>query len=82
MKDANKKLIRTLPIRDLTNTEIMTLQRDPLVLRAPGALTNFMSEKAQTLTIVLTIARLKKGNPNLDLENYNKLLSIHGIYFL
>lgn len=67
-KDGKEELIETLPAMDLTNEQFMMLQRDPEILKAFGTLTDFMSPKSQNFTIAVTIRRLKKGDPKLDLD--------------
>lgn len=62
------KLVKTLPAVDLTTTEQQMAQRDPLVKNASGKFTDFLSVKAQNLTLVITVDRLRKGNPDLKMN--------------
>ena len=66
-KNEKGEIIEELPAMDLTNEEFMRHQRDPLVLQAVGSMTDFMSLKSQTFTLVITVARLIKGDPGLKL---------------
>ena len=63
----NGKPVKKLPVKDLTGDEWMIHQRSPLVMSTPGDMDDLTSPKSQVFVIVLTVARLKKGNPNLDL---------------
>lgn len=67
LDDGKGGFIKSLPAKDLTNEEFMRHQRDPMVVGANGSLTDFMSQKAQNFTLVITVARLIKGNPELKL---------------
>lgn len=67
LKDSKGKEIEKLPVKDLSNKEQQTCQVHPMVLKGSGELKDFMSVKSQNYSIVLTIQRLKKGNPDLDL---------------
>lgn len=67
-ENGKEVLVETLPAMDLTNEQFMMLQRDPEILKSVGSLSDFMSPRSQNFTIAVTIRRLKKGNPKLDLD--------------
>jgi len=68
LTDSKDNIIETLPAVDVTTEEFIRWQRDPFVLQQSGDFADYMSAKSQTFSLVITIARLKKGNPSLDLE--------------
>ncbi len=59
--------IKTLPAKDLMSDEWSTWQTSPMVLEQYGEIDKGMSATAQMYSICIAVARLKKGDPKLDL---------------
>lgn len=68
IKDDKGGIIKTLPAKDLTNEEFQREQRNPLVLESKGTLIDYMSLKSQNYALCIALRRLKKGDPDLQLE--------------
>lgn len=62
------KQVTELPAKDLTSDEWTVWQSSPLVLEQAGAIDKAMSPRSQMYSIVIAVARLKKGDPKLDLD--------------
>lgn len=67
LKDGKKK-VKTLPAKDLTSDEWLVWQSSPMVLERAGKIDEGMSARSQMYSICIAVARLKKGNPELDLD--------------
>ena len=62
------KQIKELPAKDLTSDEWLVWQQSPIVLEQAGKIDEAMSARSQMYSIVIAVARLKKGDPKLDLD--------------
>jgi hypothetical protein len=60
--------IEMLPARDLMSDEWTTWQTSPMVLQCAGEIDKGLTARAQMYSICIAIARLKKGDPKLDLD--------------
>ena len=63
-----KKKIKQLPAKDLTSDEWLLWQQSPIVLERAGEIDKGMTARSQMYSICIAVARLKKGDPKLDLD--------------
>ena len=63
-----KKQVKKLAAIDLTSEEWLTWQTSPMVLEKYGEIDKAMTGRSQMYSICIAVARLKKGDPSLDLD--------------
>lgn len=72
-KDDDGKIIKTIPVKDLTNKEVMLLQTDPFLKDYTGDISSALSPKAQAFGILMTFHRMYKANQELGFNVHTML---------